>query len=157
MRSLMRLAAVVVGILQIGCSVLGGDPKPDHFGIFVVDNGKLTNLFRLTEKELNSRSGSGTFTVMPTGNVLRSDAHLYFIMYGGFDEALLQRVVQTKGRYETKYANKFDMQVAPVKGEDRMLRFQPVPPLKPGLYELSVAGCSDNNFDGRCYLPIKIE
>ena len=150
-------SVLALGMLQTGCSILGGDPKPDHFGVFVVDKGKLINLERLLNKELGSRSMSGTFTVMPTTNTLQSDEHLYFIMYGGYEEALLQQVVQTKGRYETKYDNKFDMQVAPIKGEDRMLRFQPVPALKSGLYELSVAGCSDNNFDGRCYIPLKIE
>jgi hypothetical protein len=154
-RFLMPFVVVLFAAIEINCSFIIHEPKPDHFGAFVVANGRLAELKRLTQADLSSRSFDGTFKEM--SNSVSSDPKVYFILYGGLSEPLLVHVEKAKGLYKTVYNNKVDTQIAPIKGEANMVRLQPVPPLTPGLYELSVVGCPDNGLDFRCYFPIKVE
>jgi len=147
---------VAVGALAINCSPGSKDLKPDHYGAFVVSRGKLIELKHITGLELGKRNMNHVLSDIP--NSIPADKDAYFITYGDVgDEPLLLPASQEGQVYRVDVDKKLELQISPIKGEEKMRRLQPAVPLSVGTYDFSYDGCPDNGADFRCYTPIQVK
>jgi len=172
--TLARIFSVVaVALLLTSCrqstgSGATGGPLPDHFGCFAVANGKLIELKKLTADNLASMIGDSTFDIVDSGDIINPGVpdDAYFVMYGDFSNPKLLRTTpatkdntgrvhpEWNNRVHTEWEHEVRLLIAPVKGEQSMYRLKPAEPLVERVYMLAVEGCADDQWFGRCYVPV---
>jgi len=170
------VAIICIFIAGLSCS---SDPKPDHYGVFVVSKGRLVELQRIPWEKLGKAYGKYQNTDLVTDllififnerNIADIDnSNVYFITYGMSEEPIILPASKRGEKYEVTYPTPAgltfgikryiaieEFEIMPIEGKQEMFRIKPKTQLTPGVYLFSTVGCKDNPRDFRCFFPLRV-